>query len=248
MIKAALSLVAMLLFLPEAFAGETVTVAVGEWPPYTSQHDVHAKIAQTLATEAFALEGVHTVYRYCPWKRCYVEVEEGRVDATLPWFRSAKREKAFLFSQEPLIHDKEVFFHLKSLDFHWTNFEDLKKYRVAGTLGYYDTDLLESEGVPLDKVTNEELNFEKMLVGRVDLYATSLDVGYYIIHKLYDPTKAVLFTNDPKPLHEADTFVMFSRKIPNGASLRDTFDKGLRALKASGRYDEILSADRDTAE
>jgi len=247
MVKAALCALVLSIFLSRAVAAETITVAVGEWPPYTSQDNPDARLAQRVATAAFALEGIQVAYRYYPWKRCYVEVKEGRVVATLPWFHSEKRDQTFLFSREPLTHDKEVFFYLKRRNFHWNNFADLKGYRVGATLGYYDTELLEQNGIPLDKVADEKLNFEKMAIGRIDVYATGLAVGNYLIHKLYSPATAALFTHDPKPLHEDNTFVMFSRRAPNAASLRDRFDRGLRALKASGRYAEILRVQREAA-
>lgn len=231
----------VLLFLYRPVTAETVTIAVGEWPPYTSQVNPSAQLAQKVVTAAFLLEGVHVEYRYYPWKRAYVEVMQGHVDATFPWYRSKARSEAFLFNHEPLLHGQEVFFHLKSLDFHWNSFDDLKQYRVGGTLGFFDTSLLEQHGVTVDKVSSEEQNFEKMLRGRLDVYATTREVGYYLIHKLFSPAQAALFTHDPKPLHEADAFVMFSRKIPQSEALISTLDRGLRRLKASGRYGEILS-------
>ncbi len=244
--KAALCAVALLLSLPRAFAAETVTIAVGEWPPYTSKQDPNARIAQQIASAAFAQQGIQVKYAYYPWKRCYAEVRAGHVAATLPWFRSGKRDKAFLFSQEPLTHNREVFFYLKPLHFHWGNYGNLKQYRIGATLGYYDTDLLAQQGLPLDKVSDERLNFEKMLVGRIDIYATGRDVGTYLINTLFPPATAARFTYDPKPLHEANTFVMFSRKRSDSLSLRDRFDRGLRALKASGRYDAIFRTQRQT--
>ncbi|WP_097461469.1 substrate-binding periplasmic protein [Mangrovitalea sediminis] len=231
----------VLLFLYRSVAAETVTIAVGEWPPYTSQVVPSAQVAQKIVTAAFLLEGVHVEYRYFPWKRAYVEVRQGHVDATFPWYKSKARTEAFLFNHEPLLHGQEVFFHLKTLDFRWRGFDDLKRYRVGGTLGFFDTSLLEQHGVAVDKVSSEEQNFEKMLRGRVDVYATTREVGYYLIHKLFSPTQAALFTHDPTPLHEADAFVMFSREIPQSEALISKLDRGLRMLKASGRYGEILS-------
>lgn len=229
-----------LILLPLAGSAETITVAVGNWPPFTSENNPQAGIAQKIATEAFALEGVSVIYHYCPWIRCYREAAKGYVDATLPWIQSKARSKPFIFSEEPLFHIKDVFFYLKENSFHWTSFLDLKRYRLGGTLGYYDTDLLEAHGLTLDTVSNERLNFKKMLVGRIDAYATSLTVGTYLIHHIFDPTTAAQFTYSPKPLAENPVFIMFSRKSHKGIFLRHKFDQGFKKLKASGRYKAII--------
>lgn len=241
MLNAIASTMLALLLLSTPVWAQTVTVAVGNWPPYTSEQDPQARIAQQIATEAFALEGVRVIFHYCPWIRCYREAEEGSVDATLPWFHSKKRDKVFLFSSQPLFRIKDVFFHLKGSHFRWEHLDDLKKYRLGGTLGYYDTDFLEAHGLTLDKVSDERLNFKKMLAGRIDAYATSLSVGTFLIHELFTPATAARFTHSPKPLDEKSVFVMFSRKSPKGLLLRRKFDQGFRKLKASGRYNAIFA-------
>lgn len=233
-------LILTLLLLPVKGLAETITIAVGEWPPYTSEHDPQARIAQNLVSEAFALEGINVAYRYCPWIRCYREAKEGHVDATLPWFYSKKRATAFLFSREPLLRIKDVFFYLKGRDFHWNSIADLKRYRLGGTLGYYDTGFLEASGLTLDVVSSEQLNFRKILRGRIDAYPTSLKVGTYLIHRLFSPAIAARFTHSSKSLDEKRAFVMFPRSAANGFALRRSFDRGLKKLKATGRYDAIL--------
>ena len=57
---------------------------------------------------------------------------------------------------------------------------------------------------------------------------------------LFDPAKAALFTNHPKPLSEDGYHMLISKKIPNGKELSEKFDKGLAMLKKSGEYDKII--------
>lgn len=242
-----LLLFCVLVFLAPLTAAKTITIAVGSWPPFTSHSEPKARIAQQIASAAFALESIRVVYRYYPWSRCYLEAKVGHVDATLPWFFTKKRDHDFLFSKEPLIRVKDVFFHLKKLHFHWRDFADLKKYRLGGTLGYYDTELLEKHGLFVDTVPEEKLNFQKMLWGRIDAYATSLDVGNFIIHTLFSPSVAARFTHSSKPLDEANGFVLFSRRIPNGPALQRAFDQGIQQLRQSGRYQEILGDQKNSS-
>ena len=80
-----------------------------------------------------------------------------------------------------------------------------------------------------------------MLRGRIDAYATSLTVGQYLIRKRFSPEVAARFTYNPKPLDNNQAFVMFARNRPDSLPLSRAFDRGLQALKKSGRYAQILN-------
>ena len=80
-----------------------------------------------------------------------------------------------------------------------------------------------------------------MLRGSIDAYATSLTVGQYLIRKRFSPEVAARFTYNPKPLDNNQAFVMFARNRPDSLPLSRAFDRGLQALKKSGRYAQILN-------
>jgi len=222
-------------------AGDVIVLAIGEWPPYTSASlNKKDKIAEMIVKEAFNLEGVEVKYEYFPWKRAYVSVLRGDYAGTFPWIKTKEREQQFFLSKEPILKNKEVFFHLKSLDFDWNTFDDLKKYSIGGTLGYYQAEFLESKGLKIEFVTREELNFKKLLKKRIDTSTSTLIVGYNIINKLFPPQVSHLFTHHPKPLLTYSMHMLISKKNPNGKKLIEVFDRGLKRLKSTGRYSEIL--------
>lgn len=235
-------LMVLFLLLPiNLFANETITLAIGDWPPYTSEKNMNAKIAEAIVSEVFKLENIDVIYRYHPWKRSYKMVKYGKYVGTFPWSYKKYREGEVIFCKEPLFKSKTVFFHLKSLDFKWETFDDLKKYKIGGVLGFSSVNLLDSKGIKLQLVTKETLNFKKLLIKRIDICPTTFMVGYATINDLYKPDKAALFTNNPKPLSEENMFLLISKKIPNGQQIADSFDIGLKKLKDSGKYDEIIS-------
>ncbi len=223
------------------FANEIVTMAIGEWSPYTSEKDLKGKIAEVIVTEAFKLENINVIFKYYPWKRSYKNAEYGKVTGTFPWQKTKEREKEMIFTKNPIISIKTVFFHLKSLDFKWNNYEDLKKYKVGATLGYADVELLQKNDITVDVVTKESLNFKKLLGGRIDIFPIDFVVGYNYIVKSFSPDKVLLFTNNPKPLYTKPMFMLISKKIPNGQKIADTFDRCLKKLKDSGKYDKIIA-------
>jgi len=231
----------LLLVSINLFANESIVLFIGEWAPYTSQKDDKGKISEIIVTEAFKLENIDVQYEYYPWKRSYRSVKEGMAVGTFPWYYSEQKEKDFIVTKEFLIRTKTVFFHLKSLKFHWESYEDLKKYAVGGTIGYTGTALLKDKGLQVQLVPREELNYKKMIKHRIDITASSIVVGVQLINKLFSKQERTLFTYHPKALFDSKMYMLISKKIPNAQKLADSFDKGLKKLKDSGEYDRIIA-------
>ncbi len=239
--KIALVIMLLALLIPNAYANETIELAIGEWAPYTSEKDPNGKLAEILVTEAFKLENIDVTYKYYPWKRAFEGVKKGKFAGTFPWYGTDERKSDFNLVVEPVITSKTVFFHMKDVDFKWETIDDLKKYKVGGTIGYSDVELLEKNGIKVDVAPKEEINYQKLIAHRIDIVPSTLIVGYNNINKMFTPAKAALFTNHPKPLIDADMFMLISKNIPNSQELADKFSNGLKKLKESGRYDQITA-------
>jgi len=229
-----------MVFSGTLFSNQVLSLAIGEWAPYTSQKDPKGKMAEIIVFEAFKLENIDVVYKYYPWKRAFELVARGDEVGTFPWYITPSREKEFIISKEAIIVSKTVFFHLKSLDLQWTKYEDLKKYKIGGILGYSYTQLLKNKGLKVEEVPREELNFKKLLKNRIDLIPSDFFVGYNIINKIFEPNKAALFTNHPTSILHDGMYMLISKKNPDAQVLANKFDKGLIQLKKSGRYDKII--------
>jgi len=223
------------------FAHETINLLTGEWPPYTSKIEMKGKMAEVIVREAFKLEGVDVKYEYYPWKRSYRSAKEGLATGTFPWYKSEQREEDFIVTKESLLKVKNVFFHLKSLDFQWKSYEDLKKYSIGGTIGYTDAALLQSKGLDVQLVPREELNLKKLLKHRMDITPSSIATAYYFINKLFTKEERSLFTYHPRAIFDSEMYMLISKNIPDAQELADSFDQGLRKLKKSGRYDQIIA-------
>ena len=100
--------------------------------------------------------------------------------------------------------------------------------------------ILRKKGIKVETVSGSEMNFKKLLMERIDLVTEDFFVGYNFIHKLFDPPKAALFTNNPVPLQQKGAFMLISKSYPGGKALAEKLDRGLKKLKASGRYQSII--------
>lgn len=245
-IKLIQTLLAGLLFLTPAIAAaeETIRLANGEWPPYTSKKMAHYGIYSRIVTAAFALEGIKVEYGFSPWVRSYLQVIEGSWDGSLTWASTPKKEAEVLFS-DPVFHHKKVFFHLKSSDFNWHTFNDLKNIKIGATRRYTysrEFDQAAHEGtINVAYTTSDIQNFKKLLFGRLDVFPSDIEVGYELLNTSFTPEQVNLITHHPKPIQVTYTHVIFTKKNPKKSQrLLKLFNSGLNKLRSSGRYDELL--------
>lgn len=221
-------------------ATNRIKIALGDYEPYTSSRDANAKMVEIIVREALALENIDVEYSYFPWQRAYEMTRQGETDATMPWGKTPVRLENFIFSEEIIISDPQVFYHLKNSGFDWQSFDDLKKYRIGGTMGYYISDFLRERDIEVNDVHTEDLNYRMILGDRIDAYPTSILVGRYQIDMLFGESEADRFTYHPRILNVTDYYLLISKEIPNGTEIREKFDRGLKELKRNGRYEEIL--------
>jgi len=222
-------------------ARQTITLSTGEWAPYTSQTDPQGRIAQIIVTEAFNLENVSVKYSYFPWKEALKKTKELQVDGSIPWYKTKQRQEEFYYSKRAIVRSKIVFFHLKSLDFKWKNYNDLKQYTIGATIGYKSTKLLENEKLKVLLFQSELDNFKEIQKKAVDITASSVLVGYDIINKNFNKKDAKLFTHHDNPIYpETGAHLLISKKHVNAKELITQFDSGLKKLIKSGRYEQII--------
>jgi polar amino acid transport system substrate-binding protein len=224
-------------------AEETIRITNGEWPPYLSEQLKFYGVASRIVTDAFALEGVTVTYGFFPWKRALVLAQEGDWDASAVWLWSEERAENFYIS-DPVIKSTYVFFHLKSSPFEWEVINDLKGRRIGATLGYnYGEQFEQAEkngAIEVDRVPEDEVNFKKLLAGRIDVFPMDKEVGYTMLRKLFKPEEIELFTHHPTPLRADPLHLLLSKKVEKNKRLIELFNKGLKRLQESGKIDQYL--------
>lgn len=238
-----LSLMLITFLVVPVQAGESIKLAVGEWPPYFSEEFKYGGFGAKVCTEAFALAGIEATYEQMPWKRAYENTRLGKYAASPGWRRTTERKQLFYFSA-PIFPTRSVFFHRKSIPFEWSKLEDLKDKKIGITLGYSYIPKLQpivdmGHG-RLDIAPTDEINMLKLAAGRIDVFPCSQAVGYYILRTKILPGAADFVTNHPKAVEEGSVYLMVSKKIENGRMIIAKFNEGLNKLKTSGRYDQLL--------
>ena len=225
-------------------ATDTIRLTSGDWPPGMSKDGPHHGFTLHIVTETFALVGVEVEYGFFPWVRSLKLAREGKWDGSAVWWDREQRYQYFFYT-DPVVPTTMVFFHLKSMEFDWNTYEDLEKLKVGGSMGYdYGKEFNEAEAAGIiqpDRGSTDQNGLQKLLKGRIDVFPGDLVVTYAQIRETFSPEKAALFTHHPKPIFEEPLYLLLSRKVSENEHMRDRFNEGLRMLKESGRYDQIIT-------
>lgn len=231
----------LLAWLQIASAGETVRITTGEFSPWTSESLKHQGFTNRVIREAFKLEGYAVEFTFYPWKRAFESAKSGeKFHATSYWYPSDERAKDFIYS-DPIQSDATVFFHLKSNPPpEWETLDDLKGMRIGATAGFtYTTefwDAAKSKRLDIEEAASEELNFKKLLKGRIDLFPSDPLVGQKVLQENFGSKEIETVTYHDKPMVAPTGHLLFSRKLANGEALVAAFNRGLAKLRDSGRY------------
>lgn len=227
-----------------AFAKEKIRLTTGEWAPYISESSANYGLFSQITTEAFASQGVDVEYGFFPWQRVFQLSRDGEWDGTIAYAKTAQREKIYHFSA-PIYTGKYVFFNLKSLPFKWKKYEDLKGIKIGATRGFggMGQDFLlaeEKKIIDVERLADDTLSFNMLLLNRVQAVASDLDVGYALINKIFDVKTRNLFTHNENYIQYAKYHLALPKSLNKSEHLIKKFNKGLALLKKSGRYDVLI--------
>lgn len=222
-------------------AQESIALSNGEWPPYFSPQFKYGGLGSRIGSEAFALAGIKVNYEYLPWKRGLEHARSGQVEGAIGWRKTPKREKYFYFS-EPILSADVVFFHREGGHFNWENITDIGHLKIGATLGYSYIDQL-AEAVyqnrgKVDIAPTDEINLQKLVAGRIDIFPCSIAVGYYLLRTKFTPGTADMVKYHPKPLIDSPLYLLISKRTDNAKELITRFNRGLKLLRESGQYEQ----------
>ncbi len=66
-------------------------------------------------------------------------------------------------------------------------------------------------------------------------------MNYAQIRDTFSQEDAALFTHHPKAINEDPMYLLLNKKAAGNEATRDLFNEGLKRLKESGRYDQIIA-------
>ncbi len=244
--KKCLLIICGIVFASTVWAVETVLVSTGEYAPYTTESLENNGFVNHVITEAFKQENHKVKYSYFPWKRAYREMVKGNFHASSYWYANKTREKDSYYSSEPIYTASEYFFYLKSNPMKdRSTLEDLKGNNIGALRGNtYTTEFWElgkRNVYYIQEVNTEIQNLKKLLIGRIDLFPTSISVANSLMRNELTPKERDLITYHPKPLLRTKVFLLFSKAHKDSPKLLKVFDSGMRKLIDKGIYYKLYN-------
>ncbi|MEE4356778.1 MAG: transporter substrate-binding domain-containing protein [Desulfococcaceae bacterium] len=244
-ITGGLLLCLLALAVPYAAGQETLILSNGEWPPYYGEKLPHYGFDSHIVTEAFALAGIKVEYRFFPWARALKMSEEGNYDGGVGWGNGAEFHK-YHYVSDPTSEYEYVFFYHRDRPFEWGSFADIKGLKVGLTRGYdYPSRIrrmAESGEFKADRVSKDELNFKKLLIGRIDVFPNDRLAGILQMQQIFTSEEKEQILYHSRPIEKKTLHLILSKKNKKNEERMNLFNKGLKTLKENGRYDIIMQA------
>jgi polar amino acid transport system substrate-binding protein len=124
--------------------------------------------------------GISYEIEIMPWKRAYLLAQTQADTCVYSTTRVPEREAMFKWIG-PTHENDWTLFGRADRDYHIATIEDARKYRIGAHNGDVRSDALIAQGFIVDSVQDRLSNPRKLLVNRIDLWASSVRVGSAIV-------------------------------------------------------------------
>jgi polar amino acid transport system substrate-binding protein len=124
--------------------------------------------------------GIDYEIEILPWKRAYLLAQTQENTCVYSTTRVPERETMFKWVG-PTHENDWTLFGRANRDYRITSIEDARRYRIGAYNGDVRSDALIAQGFNVDTVQDKLSNPRKLLVDRIDLWASSVRVGSALI-------------------------------------------------------------------
>jgi len=214
-------------------------VTADHFPPWKIVTDKGIEGIDIELTRAVLKEiGVTPRFITCPWARCLEMLKDGKADFISGILKRTDREQYMVFLEPPYKdHSTKVFYRLAGSNDIET-FEALAGLRIGTQLRtLYFPRFDEADKLDKQPVSKDELNFLKLVQGRLDVVVTTESQGDYHLARLGLTDKVVKSTyryTDTNPVYFA-----VARNSPLMDKLPE-LNAAVKRLRGDGTFDAII--------
>lgn len=233
-------LIFLLLLSFSAYSG-TMTLASGEYAPYSGETIPNQGISTMIVKAIFSELKQDVQVSFMPWNRAMKNVSNGNVVGSYPWNINSDRLKYNYFSRP--IHSYRVFaFTKKGMKYNSEKSLIGKKYcNPSGWDNSQYIKLINKLKMEVISPVNIESCFNMLALNRVDIIFLNELVGFEVTQRLFGPHSQVSGSETPFFPNKVNLYFIVSKKYPYGEKLISDFNRGLDTIKRNGVYDHIVS-------
>jgi polar amino acid transport system substrate-binding protein len=194
--------------------------------------------------EAFAKSNYQVEYKNLPWADAINSVANGKNDAIVG--ASLDEAKDLVAAIEPIGENKTCFYTRGDDPFRYNSYQDLLKRRLGVIHGYLYGTALDSyivrnrhDSNVVQIVSGDKpllKNIQRLSGRRVDTIVENMAVMNYSTQKFLITGIRLAGCDEPSTLH-----IAFSPKRPDSQKLADIASQEIKALRKSGRLQDILA-------
>ena len=222
---------------------EVIRLSTMVYPPYSYEEDGKVTgMAIDIVAEALESQGYKMSADLMPWSRVLTSAKRGKIDGVIMIFKNEERLAHYIYSQEVLLPEIISFFkHVDSPVTFDGSFESVGHLRITpvDSVSYgkkFDNAVKEGALPHLRGISSLEEALTMLEAKRTDLVPGNRDVTYQTLARMPNLKNLVEVTPEIESL---PSYVSFTKKRDLTA-VRDAFDAGIRQMRESGRYDEII--------
>ena len=225
-----------------AHANPVVRVGTGDWVPYVDQQREDGGALSRLVRDIFKASGYQVEFVYYPWDRNLLMLEQGNLDAVMPYVCSAARQRVSTCS-DAVVKGEVVLFQRADQQLDWSSIEDLKRFRIATIHGYsygpqFDA-AVQNGQLQVQQSGKEDTGFRLLELGRVDFHPQDRAVGYAMLRRNFTLEARAAITHHPRLLNTEPLHLLFRKDDAKADQLRKVFNAGLRRLTESGELERL---------
>lgn len=217
----------------------SITLATSEYPPYYGEKLANHGPVTEIIKAAYSQVGYDVSVAFYPWPRAELMAQKGLHDGIFPPWYSEQRAQYLAFS-DPLFPNNLSFYKRKDRRIAYTSYQDLKPYRIGVVRGYLNPKGFNEAGLEVEEVPVDHHNLLKLALGRLDLVLIDDHVAKYLI-KTEMPEQGYLLEKLGPTLESKMQFLCLSKQVPGYEKKLADFNRGLKLLRESGEYTQILS-------
>lgn len=229
-----------------AQAATTVLIAAeDDWAPYS--HAVQGSsepqgLAADIVREAFASQGVTAQFVVVPFARCMLMAQNGQAVGCFNATIISDNRNTYHWHPTPMFQEELAIFGTLDKLRRDLKLADLAGHSVGYTLGYtYPSEFQDDPNIRRVSAKSDRVLIEMLGAGRVDYILLNTAPGYLRINAVPALKDRI---GKVGVISQDGFWIAFTRAKPEGEVMAATFERGLAALKANGRYDALTAAFR----
>lgn len=209
-------------------------------PFFMREGDTFTGLNVDLVAEAGHRLGITIEFRQIPFKRLELELSQGNaanIECGFSFSRTEAREKYLTFGRVPIQPTDYMLFVRTEL--HGIETLDALVGKVIGVRAGFRLPEIITEGVKtnrwhIEEAGGDDVNFKKLMLGRIDAVLTNRDVGLYTLHELkIDGVHPI-----SPPLTHLDTYMVFP-KNQKAEILSAAFDNAFSSMVTDGTINRL---------